>query len=67
MEIQYLAPGRPGQRLVAEAVEEDLTRRTALYRITIREESAERPIAVLHARVYRMDRPVLPSSVEEGR
>ncbi len=59
IEAQYLSAGRPGQVLVAEAVEEDLGRRTALYRITVTEEQTGAKVAVLQGRVYRMDRPVL--------
>lgn len=65
MDIQYLSAGRPGQRLVAEATEEDLTRRTALYRITVSEDGSGRKLAVLHARVYRMEQPVLLSEGAE--
>lgn len=62
MDIQYLSAGHPGQRLVAEAAEIDLTRRTALYRITVSDEETGKQVAALHARVYRLDRPVLPEA-----
>jgi len=53
MEIQYLAAGRPGTLLVAEATEEDCRRRTALYRIAVRETESGRLLALLHGRVFR--------------
>lgn len=53
MEIQYLAAGRPGTLLVAEATEEDCRRRTALYRIAVREAEGGRLLALLHGRVFR--------------
>lgn len=59
IEAQYLTPGRPGQTLVAEATEEDLGRRTALYRIIVWEKGTGTRVAVLQGRVYRLDRPVL--------
>lgn len=65
MEIQYLVAGRPGEELVAEAVEEDLTRRTGLYRIIVRESESGSKIAALQARVYRLDRPVLPATAPD--
>lgn len=54
MEIQYLSPGRPGVKLVAEATEEDCRRRTALYRIAVREAEQGALVALLQGRVYRM-------------
>jgi acyl-CoA thioesterase len=59
MEAQYLSPAKPGTVLVAEAEEEDLGRRTALYRIVVREQETGTKIAVMTGRVYRLDRPVL--------
>lgn len=59
IEAQYLSPGRAGVALVAEAEEEDLGRRTALYRIVVKEEETGTKVAALQGRVYRMDRPVL--------
>lgn len=52
MSISFLAATRPGQRLVAEAHEENLGRRTALYHMTVRDESG-RLIASSHGTVYR--------------
>ncbi|PZN06740.1 MAG: hypothetical protein DIU69_12815, partial [Bacillota bacterium] len=43
--LDYVAPARAGCRLVAEAVEEERGRRTALYRLTVREEGTGRLIA----------------------
>ena len=52
MSISFLAATRPGQRLVAEAHEENLGRRTALYHMTVRDEDG-RLIASSHGTVYR--------------
>lgn len=52
MSISFLAATRPGQRLVAEAREENLGRRTALYHMTVRDEDG-RLIASSHGTVYR--------------
>ncbi|GEA14932.1 MAG: acyl-CoA thioesterase [Moorella sp. (in: firmicutes)] len=53
--INYLAPARAGTRLVAEAREEHLTRRTGVYRITVNSSQGE-AIAVVHGTVYRKDK-----------
>jgi len=55
IEAQYLAPASPGQVLVAEAQEEDLGRRTALYRIVVTNRATGRKVAVLQGRVFRSD------------
>lgn len=52
MSISFVAATRPGQRLVAEAREEHLGRRTALYHMTVRDEEG-RLIASSHGTVYR--------------
>lgn len=52
MSISFLAATQPGQRLVAEAHEEHLGRRTALYHMTVRDESGTL-IASSHGTVYR--------------
>jgi len=52
MSISFVAATRPGQRLVAEAREENLGRRTALYHITVRDEDGQL-VASSHGTVYR--------------
>jgi acyl-CoA thioesterase len=52
---EFLAPGRPGERLVAEGTELHLSRRTAVYRIDARGEDG-RLVATALARVFRTDR-----------
>ncbi|GAF25009.1 uncharacterized protein MTY_0338 [Moorella thermoacetica Y72] len=50
--INYLAPARPGDSLVATAEEEHLTRRTGVYRIRVTTGSGEN-IALARGTVYR--------------
>jgi acyl-CoA thioesterase len=52
---EFLAPGRAGERLVAEGSELYRSRRTAVYRIEARGEDG-RPVATALARVFRTDR-----------
>jgi acyl-CoA thioesterase len=52
MEISYLRTVAPGTTLVAEATEEHLGRRTALYHITVSSEGGEL-VASCHGVVYR--------------
>lgn len=52
MDIHFLAAAPVGSRLVAEAEEEHLTRRTGLYRMTVTAEDGRR-IASLHGMAYR--------------
>ncbi len=52
MSISFVAATQPGQRLVAEAHEEHLGRRTALYHITVRDEHGQL-VASSHGTVYR--------------
>lgn len=58
--IDYLRPARAGGHLVAEASEADRGRRTALYRIEVREDGFERPVAVCQGRVH-LEAPDGPS------
>lgn len=51
--LHYVAPARPGERLVAEAWEEDRGRRTALYRLAVRRHPDGRLVAAGHGRVFR--------------
>jgi acyl-CoA thioesterase len=53
---EFLAAGRPGDRLEAEGVEVHRTNRTAVYRIEARAQD-DRPVATALARVFRTDRP----------
>jgi acyl-CoA thioesterase len=52
---EFLNPGRPGERLVAEGTELHRSRRTAVYRIDARGDDG-RPVATALARVFRTDR-----------
>lgn len=53
---EFLAPGAPGDRLVAEGVELHRSSRTAVYRIDARAQGG-RLVATALARVFRTDRP----------
>jgi acyl-CoA thioesterase len=53
---EFLAPGAPGDRLVAEGVELHRSSRTAVYRIDARAQDG-RLVATALARVFRTDRP----------
>ena len=51
--LHYVAPARPGDRLVAEAWEEHCGRRTGLYRLEVRRRPDGRLVAAGHGRVFR--------------
>ena len=53
---EFLAPGRPGDRLTAEGTELHRSSRTAVYRIEARADDG-RLVATALARVFRTDRP----------
>src|SRR5918912_983323 len=53
---EFLAPGREGDRLVAEGVEVHRSSRTAVYRIDARAQDG-RLVDTALARVFRTDRP----------
>ena len=53
---EFLAAGRPGDRLEAEGVEVHRSERTAVYRIEARAQD-DRLVATALARVFRTDRP----------
>ncbi|MQL52535.1 hydroxyphenylacetyl-CoA thioesterase PaaI [Desulfofundulus thermobenzoicus] len=55
MNINYLKKSIPGDELVATAREENLTRRTGLYRITVENQHGEL-VAVASGLVYRRSR-----------
>ena len=52
---EFLVPGRPGDRLVAEGTELHRSRRTAVYRIEARAQDG-RLVATALARVFRTER-----------
>jgi len=51
--INYLAPARAGQRLIATAREHLATRRTGIYDVTIEEEGSGRLIALARGTFFR--------------
>jgi acyl-CoA thioesterase len=53
---EFLAAGRPGDRLEAEGVEVHRSERTAVYRIEARAQD-DRLVATALARVFRTGRP----------
>jgi acyl-CoA thioesterase len=55
--INYLAAVPLGTRLYAEATEENLGRRTGLYRLAVTAEDGTL-VALCHGTVYRRDRPL---------
>jgi acyl-CoA thioesterase len=56
--INFLAAVPLGTRLYAEATEENLGRRTALYRLSVTTE-AGKPVALCHGTVYRKGEAVV--------
>jgi acyl-CoA thioesterase len=57
---EFLAAGRPGDRLTAEGTEVHRSNRTAVYRIEARADDG-RLVATALARVFRTDRPWVPA------
>ena len=55
--INFLAAVPLGTRLYAEATEESLGHRTALYRLAVATESGK-PVALCHGTVYRKNQPL---------
>lgn len=51
--IDFVAPGREGDTLTAEAVERSLSGRTGVYDITVRD-SAGKPVALFRGKSYRI-------------
>ena len=49
----FLAAARPGARLIAEAKEQNATRKTALYEVRVFEETDDRLLATAQALAYR--------------
>jgi acyl-CoA thioesterase len=59
--IEYLAPGKLGATLTAEAVEQSISGRTGVYDVTVTDESGP-PIALFRGKSYRIKGVV----VEDG-
>ena len=59
--ISFLAAVPVGTRLIAEATEESLGRRTGLYRMAVTTEAGEL-VALCHGTAYRRSRPLIPES-----
>ena len=57
MNVSYMAPAQPGDRLIAQAREYSLTRKTANYDIKVHD-SRGRLIASCNALVYRKGTPL---------
>ncbi len=57
MNVSYIAPARPGDRLTAEAQEYSRTRKTAVYDIKVHDRKG-RLIASCNALVYRKGTPL---------
>lgn len=58
--VDFVAPGRPGDVLVAQATEVSQAGRTGVYDVTIRNQKGE-AIALFRGRSYRMKgRPTVP-------
>ena len=64
--INFLAAVPVGTRLYAEATEESLGRRTALYRLAVTTEDGTL-VALAHGTVYRKRSPVVSSQRSEAR
>jgi acyl-CoA thioesterase len=62
---EFLAAGRPGDRLVAEGREISRSSRTAVYQIDVATDTG-RLVATALARVFRHDRPRPASATEPG-
>jgi acyl-CoA thioesterase len=64
--IDFLAPAREGDQLVAEAVELHTTKRTGLYEISVTTTQGGR-IALFRGRAHRLGRRVIENRTEERR
>ncbi len=51
--IDYLAPGREGERLIAEAIEQALAGKTGVYDVTVKNEEG-RTIALFRGKSHRV-------------
>ena len=56
--IDFLAPGREGAMLTAEAQEQSLSGRTGVYDVTVRDDSG-RVIALFRGKSYRISGEVI--------
>jgi acyl-CoA thioesterase len=57
--ISFISAVPVGTRLVAEATEESLGRRTGLYRMAVTTEAGDL-VALCHGTAYRRNRPLIP-------
>jgi len=57
--IVFLSPGRAGEKLVAEAIEQSVQGRSGVYSITVRD--GERVVATLQALARSIGQKVLPT------
>ncbi|MBL0284223.1 MAG: hotdog fold thioesterase, partial [Zoogloea sp.] len=62
--IDFLAPGREGDTLDAEAVEQSLAGRTGVYDVTVRD-SAGKTIALFRGKSYRISGEVIAGLAAE--
>jgi acyl-CoA thioesterase len=60
--IDFLAPGRAGDTLEAQAVEQSLSGRTGVYDITVRDLHTQRTIALFRGKSYRIHGSVIDSA-----
>lgn len=58
--IDYLAPGRPGELLTAEAIERTLAGRTGIYDVDVRNQEG-RVIATFRGKSHRIGGDVVPA------
>lgn len=67
MSISFLRAVSSGKRIVAEAREEHLGKRTATYIITVTDEEGKK-VALAKGTVYRFEKPFLPEDqIDKGR
>jgi acyl-CoA thioesterase len=64
--IDYLAPGRAGDLLMAEAVEQSRAGRTGVYDVTVTNQDGTR-IALFRGKSYQIKGEVLETSIPEQR
>jgi acyl-CoA thioesterase len=64
--IDFLAPGRPGDVLCAEAMEQSLAGRTGIYDITVTNQEGRR-IALFRGRSHRIQGEVLPGNPSQSQ
>ena len=62
MNINFIRAPKPGDSLVAEAVEQHRGGKTALYDITVTQADSGKLIARIEGRVYQMDEWFVPAS-----